>query len=501
MVSIVLATSVLACAGTTTQMGNVSQEQIRAEEARQKAFVISTGIEQERRLLDVGFPLLRDARLVCADATGPKLGITFASARAYSREWQDAARAVGISDTVTVIAMAAESPTARAGMRTLDRILGISDKPVRTGEDGLKDVSKLLDRALEGEGEPVRVHVFRGGAHLEISILPEPTCAYDLFVIRDEEINAFADGKSVYVTTAMMRFASDDDLATVLSHEIAHNAMGHIQAKKRNTLLAGLLGAAIDIAAATQGVNTHGDFTNQFAALGAMTFSQDFEREADYVGMYVLALNNRPLDNASNFWRRMAIESPGSITFARSHPTTAERYIRLEQAAAEINAKLASGRRLAPEFKKDDELEANLVSLSKADQRIGQGPTDPEATQDVSVAEVMEADESIAKRDEVGSDPPIGSRVYKWAGRASLTTEIFRVSAQMWRVFYSVEPIPGFAGHLRFEVYRLDDAGYSKPVFSHRGTGNGGVDIQTGPGLYFIKVFPSNADWHLSVQQ
>jgi hypothetical protein len=217
--------------------------------------------------------------------------------------------------------------------------------------------------------------------------------------------------------------------------------------------------------------------------------------------MYVLALNNRPLDNASDFWRRMAIESPGSITFARSHPTTAERYIRLEQAAAEISAKLASGRRLAPEFKKDDELEANLVSLSKADQRIGQGPTDPEATQDVSVAEVMEADESIAKRDEVGSDPLIGSRVYKWAGRANLTTEIFRVSAQMWRVFYSVEPIPGFAGHLRFEVYRLDDAGYSKPVFSHRGTGNGGVDIQTGPGLYFIKVFPSNADWHLSVQQ
>jgi hypothetical protein len=42
-----------------------------------------------------------------------------------------------------------------------------------------------------------------------------------------------------------------------------------------------------------------------------MTFSQDFEREADYVGMYLLARSGRQVAGAAGFWRRMAQESPG----------------------------------------------------------------------------------------------------------------------------------------------------------------------------------------------
>jgi predicted Zn-dependent protease len=83
----------------------------------------------------------------------------------------------------------------------------------------------------------------------------------------------------------MMRFANDAELVGVLGHEIAHNAMGHIEARKKNALLGGLLGAILDVAAATQGVNTQGQNTANFMAAAARAFSQDFEREADYVGM------------------------------------------------------------------------------------------------------------------------------------------------------------------------------------------------------------------------
>ena len=51
--------------------------------------------------------------------------------------------------------------------------------------------------------------------------------------------------------------------------------------------------------------------------------AEDFEREADYVGFYIMALDGWPIDSAPDLWRRMAAESPGSITFASSHPTTA----------------------------------------------------------------------------------------------------------------------------------------------------------------------------------
>jgi type II secretory pathway component PulK len=68
--------------------------------------------------------------------------------------------------------------------------------------------------------------------------------------------------------------------------------------------------------------------------------------------MYVLARANRPFASAADFWRRMAQESPGSIKFASSHPTTAERYLRLDQAAAEIQRKQASQSPLLPETKK-----------------------------------------------------------------------------------------------------------------------------------------------------
>jgi predicted Zn-dependent protease len=154
----------------------------------------------------------------------------------------------------------------------------------------------------------------------------------------------------------MMRFAqNDDELAVVVGHEIAHNAMRHLDAKKKNATLGAILGAVVDIAAATQGVNTGGDFTNMGAGIGAMSYSQDFEREADYVGMYLLALAGRSYENAADFWRRMAQESPGSIKYASSHPTSAERFVRLEQTVAEIRQKQDAGLPLVPVMKTPQE--------------------------------------------------------------------------------------------------------------------------------------------------
>ncbi len=88
---------------------------------------------------------------------------------------------------------------------------------------------------------------------------------------------------------------------------------------------------------------------------GAAAYSQDFEAEADYVGLYYLARAGFPTEGAADFWRRMAVEYPASIksSHSASHPATAERFLALEQVSREIERKEATGVALTPERKPD----------------------------------------------------------------------------------------------------------------------------------------------------
>ena len=111
--------------------------------------------------------------------------------------------------------------------------------------------------------------------------------------------------------------------------------MDHIPKRQQNFWI----GAVIDIAATTQGIDTDG----LFGDLTGRAYSQEFEAEADYVGMYVLARTGTDLDGASFFWRRMAVENPGNIdSHSLTHPATAERFLALEAAVKEINGKKAA---------------------------------------------------------------------------------------------------------------------------------------------------------------
>jgi hypothetical protein len=50
-------------------------------------------------------------------------------------------------------------------------------------------------------------------------------------------------------------------------------------------------------------------------------------------------------------WRLIGAANPGSIKFASSHPTTAERFVRLDNWRNEISQKIALGKTLQPEMK------------------------------------------------------------------------------------------------------------------------------------------------------
>lgn len=357
-----------ACVPPATRLGNVSDDAVRAEQLKQQQLVLKTDFEYQQRLDDVAYPLLKAAVPLCTKGLGTMSGIRFANLHSFKREFHAAARGLGFTDTLSIVAVTKGSAADRAGVKAGDRILSIGSAGAPVGPNAaLEFVKRLSPRTTARKGdaqlrsEPVRLTMRRGtetssdtGAASDITLeIPADTvCLYNALAVKDDVLNAWADGKNVVITSAMLRFtATDDDLAVVVAHEIAHNAMGHIDAKKKNATFGAILGAIVDIAAATQGVNTGGDFTSLGAEFGAMSFSQDFEREADYVGMYLLARADRPIAKAPDFWRRMAQESPGSIKFASSHPTTAERFVRLESAVAEIERKRAAAEPLMPEMK------------------------------------------------------------------------------------------------------------------------------------------------------
>jgi len=169
-------------------------------------------------------------------------------------------------------------------------------------------------------------------------------CVYPIKLMADDTLNASADGDTVYINAGMLRFTgNDNELAFIIGHEISHNILGH-----RDKKIGGLLiGAFFDALAGYYGkVDTQG----AFAKAGANAYSKEYESESDYLSLYLLARAGYDIKEAPEFWRRMAIESPESITgkFSTTHPGHAERFAAMDAAIKEIEKKITDNDPLIP---------------------------------------------------------------------------------------------------------------------------------------------------------
>ena len=191
----------------------------------------------------------------------------------------------------------------------------------------------------------IRLKIFRNGNKRKISSELDSICNYPIKLSKGDAVNAYADGDQIVITRGMLRFAQNDsELALVIGHELAHNVMGHIDSKMINAIP----GFLLDLAAGfLGGVYTQGFFSK----LTANAYSQEFEAEADYVGIYMMARAGLNFESAPNFWRRMASIHPGSIrnNHLASHPATPKRFLALEQTVNEIKRKISRGEPITPE--------------------------------------------------------------------------------------------------------------------------------------------------------
>lgn len=368
--AVVFALALVACASPQTTRPTITSDNLAAEQRRQDLFVLESRAAEYRRVYDIAERLSSANAELCA-RRAQMIGVRFENLNDYSRETRNAAQTLwGLNDRPSVVWVGADSPAARAGLRPRDQLIAINGQAIRAGRNSSRQaLNRLRDATAEG---PVVLQIMRGAETIDVTVTPEETCAYQFFLVDGDDINAAADGRTIYLNRGMLRFVrTDEELALVLGHELAHNAMRHIEAMQTNAMMGTVGGAVLDILAAAGGVNTGGAFADAGGDIGRMMFSQAFESEADYVGLYFTARAGFDTTDVESFWRRMAAENPRGIRFAYSHPNSAERYLGLAAARLEISNKLAAGLPLRPNMRGE---RAEQPSREEASQVVPPAP-------------------------------------------------------------------------------------------------------------------------------
>ena len=339
---------VSACAHPNSQTPTINSAAAAIERQEQLKLATRQALEDGNRLTRIGLRLETAATAFCSKKLRSAIGVAYLNSEAQSEATQ-AILAIypnAVPGSAYLTYVDPELPAGRAGLMAGDIIASVNGAPVTAGT-----IESELGKYHNGD--EINIHASRGGREMDVRLRPVEICGYPFHLEQNQIINAAADGKSVHVNTGLMRFArSDEELATVLGHELAHNFRGHIDAKENNALGGIILGAVLDGLALAVGVNTGGAFSKAGGNAGTLAYSVDFEREADYVGLYVVARAGYTIENAPNLWRRMAVENPNSITMVVTHPATPERFLGLVATIKEIRAKQATHQPLVPNEKR-----------------------------------------------------------------------------------------------------------------------------------------------------
>lgn len=326
-----------ACAGPVTKQISLDPERQKTEAEFQSALVVNARRDDLLRLDRLAFPLWRENVDLCGDKVSNNVGFSVYNARSLVEKKLRpvAQRVLGLDPDkrVSVLSIDPEGPASTVDIRPGDILTAIGNDPAPKGKKGVPKARKALTKAASMG--PVTLSLLRDSETITRTVEPTAYCAGWVNKAKGDTVNAYADGKDVYIHAGMLRFATDDkELAVVLGHELAHNAMRHIEKQKANALPGRVAGLALDIL-----LGTGGGISDAMGSVSTMAFSASFEQEADYVGLYMLARAGYDTSVAPGFWRKMATVSSGSISISTTHPTTPDRFLALDQTVGEIATK------------------------------------------------------------------------------------------------------------------------------------------------------------------
>lgn len=169
---------------------------------------------------------------------------------------------------------------------------------------------------------------------------------YQFKVIEDKDVNAFSlPGGYVYLNTGLIQLAtSDDELAGVLAHEIAHASHHHLFCLIRRSSIADRYAALVALAGILGNVGTR-DFSHllmgaHMLKIGKLnTYTQEAERDADRTAVaYMVRAGYNP-EGMLTFMKKLEAkhdQSPGlPLGIFQTHPATFRRVTSIARAMRE----------------------------------------------------------------------------------------------------------------------------------------------------------------------
>lgn len=170
---------------------------------------------------------------------------------------------------------------------------------------------------------------------------------WEFHLINSNQVNAFCmpGGKILVLSGLASITETEDELAFILGHEMAHALLDHsrTQASARKTKNRLAFGAKLgSVAMSLAGFGTAASATRlatNVADIGSEYFlmkpwGRDQELEADKLGMMIVHWAGYDVSSVPNFWRKM---SNGSKTdFFSTHPTDKKRIKSMEKLLVEI---------------------------------------------------------------------------------------------------------------------------------------------------------------------
>ena len=179
-------------------------------------------------------------------------------------------------------------------------------------------------RAIAARIEP-QTRVFRADA---------PAWKWEVNVINSQELNAYCmpGGKIVFYSGLIRQLnLSDDEIAVVMGHEIAHALREHSREQVSQAIAAQ---SAIGVGAALLGLGQgSSDIANvAYQSLIATRFSRTDESEADRIGLELTARAGYDPRAGVSLWQKMIKANSGASPpeFLSSHPTDSSRVQQIE---------------------------------------------------------------------------------------------------------------------------------------------------------------------------
>lgn len=167
-------------------------------------------------------------------------------------------------------------------------------------------------------------------------------------------VNAFATlgGQTVFFSGLVGKLDSEDALAMVMAHELAHLKLRHPAAALGRGVAVGML---LSVISADLGRSAAGGALGQIGALTSLSFNRDQEREADAEALRIMAAEYGHIGGVLDLFAAFTVLSSQrpegalpKIEFLQTHPLTASRTAAVRAWAAEHAVALDGPRRPLP---------------------------------------------------------------------------------------------------------------------------------------------------------